>query len=89
MDITSKILLLNNKPQLARELQHYLLQEFGHVDCLHESSRAYKLLARGEYDLLVLSNHLNDMEGIDFIRLLKNEVVSVPFVMIAADGDIS
>ncbi|MGM0376346.1 MAG: PAS domain S-box protein [Bacteroidota bacterium] len=88
MDITSRILLLNNKPQLAHDLQQYLLREYSHVDCLHESSRAFSRLAGGQYDLLVLSNHLNDMEGIDFIRLLKKEAVSVPFVMIAGDTDI-
>ncbi|MFO7999872.1 MAG: PAS domain S-box protein, partial [Marinilabilia sp.] len=88
MDYTSNILLLNNKPKLAHELQTYLLQQFANVDCLHETDKALLLLAGGKYDLLLLSNHLNDMEGIDFIRLLRNEAVSVPFIMIAGDSDI-
>jgi len=85
---TSKILLLNNKPELARDLQSFLAGKFGAIDCLHQSSDAVPLLAKGEYDLLVLSNRLNDMEGIDFIRLIRKRGISVPFVMLAGDGDV-
>jgi PAS domain S-box-containing protein len=88
MELASKILLLNNKPELARTLQGYLLKVFEQVDCLHETSRAISPLAGSEYDLLVLSNHLNDMEGIDFVRWLRKEGIEVPFIMIAGDSDI-
>ncbi|WP_016776988.1 PAS domain S-box protein [Anaerophaga thermohalophila] len=85
---TSKILLLNNKPELARDLQTFLTGKFGATECLHQSRDAIPLLANGEYDLLVLSNHLNDMEGIEFVRLLRKRGISVPFVMLAGDGDV-
>ncbi|MDK2841500.1 MAG: hypothetical protein PWQ17_1005 [Anaerophaga sp.] len=85
---TSKILLLNNRPDLAGDLQAFLTGEFGATDCLHESRDAIPLLANGEYDLLVLSNHLNDMDGIEFVRLLRKRGISVPFVMLAGDGDV-
>ncbi len=88
MDLTAEILLLNNKPDLADYLRQYLSLEFSKVDCLHESRQAIGPLARGEYKLLVLSNHLNDMEGLEFVRLLRKEAISIPFVMIAGDSDI-
>jgi PAS domain S-box-containing protein len=91
MNITSKILLLNNKPELAKALQAYLLHKegFEHIDCIHEPGEAFSRLARNEYELLVLSNHLSTMKGIDFVRWLRDEAVQVPFVMIAGDSDIS
>jgi PAS domain S-box-containing protein len=83
-----KILLLNNKPVLATKLQDYLSGIFGKVDCLYETVDAKEVLSRNEYDLLVLSNRLNDMDGIDFVRWMRTNVIQVPFVMIAGDGDV-
>jgi PAS domain S-box-containing protein len=82
------ILLLNKKPELAQQLQQYLQKDFNTVDRLHHSDQALQELAKGRYDLLMLSNHLNDMEGVAFLRLLRKKSISIPCVMAASDGDI-
>ncbi|PWD99154.1 PAS domain S-box protein [Marinilabilia rubra] len=83
-----RILLLNNKPELAVQLQKYLLQKFEVADCIHNTDQAIQELRSGKYGLLVLSNHLNDMEGVDFLKLLKKESLSIPCIVLAGDGDI-
>lgn len=83
-----KILLLNKKPELAQQLQQYLQKDFFIVDRLHHTEQAFPLLANGEYHLLLLSNHLNDMEGVEFLRMIKNQSVTIPCVMAASDCDI-
>lgn len=84
----SNILLLNNKPDLAKKLQDYLSGIFDRVDCLYETRDAKEAVAVDKYDLLVLSNRLNDMDGIDFVRWMRTNVIELPFVMIAGDGDV-
>ena len=85
---SSRILLLYNKAEKARDLQFFLAKEFGVVDCLGESNEAFQRLCNDEYDLLVISNHLHDMEGTEFINNLKKRGISLPFVMLAGDGEI-
>ena len=88
MKNTASILLLNNKPDLAQRLQEFLMSSFGKVECLFDTTLAQKALAVENYDLLVLSNHLNDMEGIRFVTWMHTHAIYVPFVMIAGDGDV-
>ncbi|WP_254771978.1 PAS domain S-box protein [Thermophagus xiamenensis] len=85
---SSRILLLNNKPERAKELQSFLLKEFCGVDCSCLTREALNWLRNDEYDLLVLANYLNDMEGPEFIRELRREAIHIPFIMISSNGDV-
>ncbi|MGQ1890427.1 PAS domain S-box protein [Thermophagus sp. OGC60D27] len=85
---SSKILLLNNKPDLARDLQFFLSEEFGVVNRSHQSKEALLQIFHNDYDLLILSNNLDDREGTEFIRELRKNGATLPFIMIAGNGGI-
>ncbi|WP_291858774.1 PAS domain S-box protein [Marinilabilia sp.] len=88
MNISSKILLLN-KPGQRKELQNFLGDFFGTVEMLTNTSVAKEALVRNEYDIMVLQDHLNDMDAVGFIRWMNENELEVPFVVIAEDGDVS
>ena len=44
-------------------------------------------LEEGKYDVLLLDNHLPDMDGIDVLRELAGKEPTVPVVMVTAVGD--
>src|SRR5437867_1686106 len=44
-------------------------------------------LAERKYDLLLLDNHLPDMDGVDILRVLAVKEAMLPVVMVTAVGD--
>src|SRR5439155_17644070 len=58
--------------------------EFEVVDT---GKRCLARLDEEKYDLLLLDNHLPDMDGIDVLKELLNKERSLPVVMVTAVGD--
>jgi PAS domain S-box-containing protein len=57
------------------------------VDVVNSGQRCLELLAEGTYDVLLLDNHLPDMDGTDVLLELTTREISVPVVMVTGVGD--
>ena len=84
--MTERILLVEDDPRLAEMLQQYLGQAGFNVTVAPLGSAALALLARADFDAVLLDLMLPDMDGLDLCRQLraKNDI---PVLMLTARGD--
>ena len=84
--MTERILLVEDDPRLAEMLQQYLGQAGFDVTVAPLGSAALELLARPDFDAVLLDLMLPDMDGLDLCRQLraKNDI---PVLMLTARGD--
>jgi two-component system cell cycle sensor histidine kinase/response regulator CckA len=57
------------------------------IDVAPTGRRCLAMLQQGRYDVLLLDNHLPDMDGIDVLKELAAGDMSIPIVMVTAVGD--
>jgi two-component system cell cycle sensor histidine kinase/response regulator CckA len=69
-------------------LEHFSLHapDF-QVEVVQTGQECLSRMTQGGYDLLLLDNHLPDMEGIDVLTALTSLEVSVPIVVVTSVGD--
>jgi PAS domain S-box-containing protein len=69
--------------------QTHLAQHAPHIDLavVNSGQRCLELLAEGTYDVLLLDNHLPDMDGTTILLDLAARRISVPVVMVTGVGD--
>ena len=84
--MTERILLVEDDARLAEMLQQYLGQAGFSVTVAPLGSAALELLARPDFDAVLLDLMLPDMDGLDLCRQLraKNDI---PVLMLTARGD--
>ena len=84
--MTERILLVEDDPRLAEMLQQDLGQAGFSVTVAPLGSSALELLARPDFDAVLLDLMLPDMDGLDLCRQLraKNDI---PVLMLTARGD--
>ena len=84
--MTERILLVEDDPRLAEMLQQDLGQAGFSVTVAPLGSAALELLARPDFDAVLLDLMLPDMDGLDLCRQLraKNDI---PVLMLTARGD--
>jgi two-component system, NtrC family, response regulator PilR len=82
MKFRGRILILDDEPQVARATT-LLLRAMGHeaVESL-APSEALAWLKRDAFDLLVTDYRMLEMNGLEFVKLLRNENCHVPVVLI-------
>ncbi len=77
MDRTSEeagtILLVEDEPKVARALEKGLQGEGYRVDLASRGDQGLAMAREGEYDLLVLDLMLPGMEGLEVLRVLREE----------------
>ena len=89
MTTTLHVLYAEDNPRDADiTLQHFALAapdiQIEVVDC---GVRCLERLATGSFDLLLLDNHLPDMNGLDVLIRLRTEGRQLPVVMVTSVGD--
>ena len=57
------------------------------IDVAPTGRQCLTKLQRERYDVLLLDNHLPDMDGIDLLKELATRDVSIPVVIVTAVGD--
>ena len=57
------------------------------MDVVNSGQRCLELLAGGSYDVLLLDNHLPDMDGTSILLELAAREISIPVVMVTGVGD--
>lgn len=77
----ARILLIDDDADLTALLQE-ALEEHGHqVVCLERAERGPDLLAKEEFDLVLLDNKMPGMSGIDFLAALQQREIGIPVIL--------
>lgn len=86
-----KLLHVENDETEAEICQHFLTKEFGkqgykltHVSTIRE---ALELLKKEEFNAILLDLDLDDVQGLDNVRFVKEESPDVPIVVISGHND--
>ncbi len=83
------ILLIEDDEVLADGLNHTLTQSGYHVTEASEGKYAEHLLQAQGFDLIILDLGLPDMDGLQLLRKLRNQKVSLPIMILTARDDIN
>jgi DNA-binding NtrC family response regulator len=86
----AKILLIDDDSDLRRFLQGALEHEGNHVACLDRAEGAADVLATGEFDLVLMDEHLPGIAGSELLKVLRKKGLQVPTILMTgyAKGDI-
>jgi two-component system response regulator CpxR len=82
----SRLLIVDDDPELCDLVKQYLEAERFAVSALHSGAEAIHAAKSGDYDVIVLDVMLPDMKGFDVLRELRLRV-RTPVLMLTARGD--
>jgi len=82
----ARILLIDDDQDTTDFLCHDL-KEAGHaVSCLDGAANGLEMLARGDFDLVLLDNQMPRISGIEFLGELRRRGQSVPVILMTGHG---
>ncbi len=79
-----KILLVEDETNLARPLQFNLEQEGYEVHQTPSGKEALDLLTRQQFDLIILDLMIEEMDGFEVARLVRQQDQKLPILMLTA-----
>ncbi len=82
----SKILLVEDDDSLGSSLNSYLVDEGHEVNWAQSLEEARK--KTGEEEIVILDWMLPDGQGVDFLKELRNDGISIPVIMLTARTDL-
>jgi DNA-binding NtrC family response regulator len=83
------ILILDDEERVREEIEEFLLEKSFTVLKAEAPSRAFKLLADHEVDILILDIKLPEMDGLQVLNKVKTEHPDIEVIMISGHGDIN
>lgn len=83
------LLLVDDEPAITRGIAYYLEREGYAVQTAETASEALSKISRERFDLIVLDLMLPDINGLEIIRLLKQNqaTADIPIVLLTAKGE--
>jgi two-component system, OmpR family, response regulator len=82
----TKVLLIDDDPELVEMLREYLQQEGFSADAAHDGETGLALALSGNYAILVLDIMLPRLSGVELLTRLRQQS-RVPVLMLTAKGD--
>ncbi len=83
--MSSKLLVVDDDPKIAKIEEHTLLQENFEVDIARSGQEAIHQFKRDEYALVILDLSLPDMDGFQVCKTIR-EVSSVPIIILSVNA---
>ena len=83
-----RILLVEDDARVASFIRRGLREEHYTVDSARDGEEALFLAQTGEYDLIILDLLLPKRNGLDVLRTLRTERVTVPILILTAKDDL-
>jgi len=86
-----KILIVDDHPIVQEGLRQILMRmpDIKRVDSASSGTEAIKKAKAEQYEVIVLDISLPDMNGLDVLKVLKNEKPDTPILMLSIYPDIS
>lgn len=86
--MSNKILIIDDDLDLCTLLSRFLSKNGFETEMAHSGNKGIAKFSAGRYDLVICDYRLGDMDGINVLRLLRNENPSVKVLMITGYSDI-
>ena len=86
----NKILLVDDNSTMRQILKLYMMGRLHTFLEADSAERAYEVFAREEVDLLIVDIHLGRIDGVSFVRALREKnpkAMNVPVVFISGDRE--
>ncbi len=89
MNITRKILIVEDEPDIVRLVEYNLRKAGFSTESANTGVDALKKLRTKHYDLIILDLMLPEMDGFELCRIVKNDkaISSIPIIMLTARGE--
>lgn len=84
----TKILIVDDEPDLAEGLKRSLVREQYVVEVAHDGEAAMDMLKISKYDLIVLDWMMPKQNGLEVCRWLRNKRDKTPVLMLTARGEL-
>src|SRR6187401_919128 len=85
---SSKVLVVEDNPKVARFLRRLLTDEGLVADACADGSEAVRQVRNGIYDLVLLDWMLPGQDGLSVCRELRRNGSNVPVLMLTARGEV-
>jgi two-component system phosphate regulon response regulator OmpR len=85
--VKTKILVVDDEPDLRALLQRYLSQHGFEVRTLPDASQIDRLLQRESFDVLILDIMMRGEDGLSVCQRLRARKETIPIIMLTARGD--
>jgi DNA-binding response OmpR family regulator len=83
MSAFALVLIVEDDHFVAETVGSYLEARGMQVDYAHDGAEGYRLAAENRYDAIVLDGHLPRLDGLEVVRMLRNEArISTPIIMV-------
>lgn len=83
-----RVLIVEDNPELGRNLQRGLREQGFAVDLAAEGRTALSCAITGVYDLLILDRMLPGCDGLDLLRQLRAQGIKTPAIFLTARGSV-
>lgn len=83
------ILLVEDDKNISKLMQAVLEQAYYHPIPVYSSEEALDILDKVAIDLIVLDVMLPGVDGLEFVKLLRDHRIEIPILMVTALGEIS
>jgi two-component system, OmpR family, phosphate regulon response regulator OmpR len=85
--VGTKILVVDDEPDLRALLQRYLAQHGFEVRTLPDASQIDRLLQRESFEVLILDIMMRGEDGLSVCQRLRAHKETIPIIMLTARGD--
>ena len=83
----SKILIVEDEPEMQKGLRDNLKFEGYEVDIVENGTKGLKKILEAKHDLILLDVMLPEMSGFDVCKKAREEGVRTPIIMLTAKGE--
>ena len=84
-----KVLIIDDELNIREQMKKYLLLENIDAVCSENALSAQKIIRESIFDAVLVDLKMPGMDGLSFIKWVRQEGFRIPIIMISAYGDIS
>ncbi|RJP18738.1 MAG: sigma-54-dependent Fis family transcriptional regulator [Candidatus Omnitrophota bacterium] len=88
-DISLRVLVVDDEPDMVTTLHDLLIGEGNHVDTAYNSAEALTLLEKKDFDLILTDLSMSGMNGVDLLKEVKTGHPDTEIMIITGYGTIS
>ncbi len=81
------ILILDDEPRIINELSEFLARKGFKVKTADRPSSAFALMAKEEFDILILDVRLPEMDGLHILKQVKHDYPRMEVILISGHGN--
>lgn len=83
------VLVLDDEKRMRDEISEYLLKRDFQLTLAASPSEAFELIRKNPPDIAIVDIKLPEMDGLEVLRIIKNEHPDIEVIMISGHGDMS